>query len=322
MRVFVTGGSGFVGQRLIAALKARGDEVRALARSDKAAGTVRAAGAEPVRGDLDGAEALSQGMEGCEAAVHCAAMVKTWGKPEEFLRVNVEGTQRVLDAARAAKVKVLVHVGSEAMFVGGRPIVQADESWTRPEKPLGVYPLSKGLAEERVRAANGQEGLRTVVVRPRFVWGKGDVAVLPEIVEKVRKGQFRWIAGGRYQTSTCHVANVVEGILLAMEKGRGGEAYFLTDGPPVEFRTFISQMLDTVGVKAPEGELPRGVAHVLATVAETAWRVLPLGGEPPLHRSVLRLIGEEVTVNDAKARLELGYVGRMTHQAGLAEMRG
>lgn len=322
MRVFVTGGSGFVGQRLIAALKARGDEVRALARSDKAAGTVRAAGAEPVRGDLEDAEALRQGLEGCDGAVHCAAMVKMWGKPEEFLRVNVEGTQRVLDAARAAKVKVLVHVGSEAMFVGGRPIVQADESWTRPEKPLGVYPLSKGLAEERVRAANGQDGLRTVVVRPRFVWGKGDVSVLPEIVEKVRKGQFRWIAGGRYQTSTCHVANVVEGILLAMEKGRGGEAYFLTDGPPVEFRTFISQMLDTAGVKAPEGELPRGVAQVLATVAETAWRVLPLGGEPPLHRSVLRLIGEEVTVNDTKARRELGYVGQMTHQAGLAEMRG
>ncbi|WP_375767640.1 NAD-dependent epimerase/dehydratase family protein [Archangium gephyra] len=322
MRVFVTGGSGFVGQRLIAALKARGDEVRALARSDKAAGTVGAAGAEPVRGDLDDAEALRRGMEGCDAAVHCAAMVKTWGAPEEFFRVNVEGTQRVLDAARAAKVKVLVHVGSEAMFVGGRPIVQADESWTRPEKPLGVYPLTKGLAEERVRAANGQDGLRTVVVRPRFIWGKGDLAVLPEIIEKVRKGQFRWIDGGRYQTSTCHVANVVEGILLAMKKGRGGEAYFLTDGPPVEFRAFISRMLDTAGVKAPEGELPRGVARVLATVAETAWRVLPLGGEPPLHRSVLRLIGEEVTVNDAKARSELGYVGHMTREAGLAEMRG
>jgi nucleoside-diphosphate-sugar epimerase len=322
MRVFVTGGSGFVGGRLIAALKARGDEVRALARSDKAAETVRALGAEPVRGDLEDAGALQRGMEGCDAVVHSAAHVKTWGPEEEFFRINVEGTQRVIDAARTAKVKVLVHVGTEAMFVGGRPIVQADETWTRPEKPLGLYPLTKGLAEERVLAANGQDGLRTVVVRPRFIWGKGDLAVLPEIVEKVRKGQFRWISGGRYQTSTCHVANVVEGILLAMEKGRGGEAYFLTDGPPVEFRAFISRMLDTAGVKAPEGELPRGVAHVLATVAETAWRVLPLGGEPPLHRSVLRLIGEEVTVNDAKARSELGYVGHMTREAGLAEMRG
>jgi nucleoside-diphosphate-sugar epimerase len=117
------------------------------------------------------------------------------------------------------------------------------------------------------------------------------------------------------------VANVVEGILLAIDKGRGGEAYFLTDGPPVEFRTFITQMLDTAGVKAPEGVLPYGVANALATVAETAWRVLPLKGEPPLHRSVLRLMGEEVTVNDAKARAELGYVGHMTREAGLAEMR-
>lgn len=322
MRVFVTGGSGFVGRRLIEALKARGDEVRALARSDKAAATVREVGAEPVRGDLDDAGALRQGMEGCEAVVHAAATVKTWGAPEEFFRVNVEGTQRVLDAARAAKVKVLVHVGTEAMLVGGRPIVEADESWPRPEKPLGLYPLTKGLAEERVRAANGRDGLRTVVVRPRLIWGKGDLAVLPEIIAKVRSGQFRWIGGGHYQTSTCHVANVVEGILLAMEKGRGGEAYFLTDGPPVEFRAFVTALLETAGVKAPEGEVPRAVAHVLATVAETAWRVLPLKGEPPLHRSVLKLIGEQVTVNDVKARAELGYVGHMTREAGLAEMRG
>ncbi|HLM43426.1 MAG TPA: NAD-dependent epimerase/dehydratase family protein [Myxococcaceae bacterium] len=321
MRVFVTGGSGFVGGRLIAALKARGDEVRALARSDKAAETVRALGAEPVRGELDDAGALRRGMEGCDAVVHSAAHVKTWGTPEEFFRINVEGTQRVVDAARGAKVKVLVHLGSESMFVGGKPIVQADESWTRPEKPLGLYPLTKGLAEERVLAANGQDGLRTVVVRPRLIWGKGDLAVLPEIIEKVRSGQFRWIGGGHYLTSTCHVSNVVEGILLALEKGRGGEAYFLTDGAPVEFRAFVTRMLDTAGVKAPEGSLPRGVANVLATVAETAWRVLPLGGEPPIHRSTLRLIGEEVTVNDAKARAELGYVGRMTHEAGLAEMR-
>jgi nucleoside-diphosphate-sugar epimerase len=321
MRVFVTGGSGFVGRRLIVELKARGDEVRALARSDKAAETVRGAGAEPVRGDLDDAEALRRGMEGCDAVVHSAASVKAWGDPKEFFQVNVEGTQRVVDAARATGVKVLVHVGTEAIFVGGKPIVQADESWKRPEKPLGLYPLTKALAEEHVLAANGRDGLRTVVVRPRFIWGKGDLAILPEIIDKVRKGQFRWIGGGHYLTSTCHVANVVEGLLLAIEKGRGGEAYFLTDGAPVEFRAFVTQLLDTAGVKAPEGELPHGLAKVVATVAETAWRVLPLGGEPPLHRSLLRLVGEEVTVNDAKARAELGYVGRMSREAGLAEMR-
>jgi nucleoside-diphosphate-sugar epimerase len=246
--------------------------------------------------------------------------VKAWGKPAEFFQVNVEGTQRVLDAACAAGVKVLVHVGTEAMFVGGRPIVRADETWERPAGPLGLYPLTKGLAEERVRAANGREGLRTVVVRPRFIWGKGDTSLLPQLVEAVGKGQFRWIGGGHYLTSTCHVDNVVEGILLALEKGRGGEAYFLTDGEPVEFRAFLTRLLQAGGVKAPTGELPHGVAYVAALLAELAWTVLPLGGQPPLQRSVLKLIGEEVTVNDAKARAELGYVGRVTREAGLAEL--
>jgi nucleoside-diphosphate-sugar epimerase len=114
---------------------------------------------------------------------------------------------------------------------------------------------------------------------------------------------------------------VVEGILLALEKGRGGQAYFLTDGEPVEFREFVSRMLDIAGVEVPRGELPRGVAHALASVAEAAWSLLPLKGEPPVHRSVLRLMGEEVTVQDAKARAELGYVGRMTREEGFAEMR-
>ena len=171
-------------------------------------------------------------------------------------------------------------------------------------------------------AANGQDGLRTVSVRPRFIWGKGDIALLPRILEATRKGQFRWFGGGRYRTSTCHVNNVVEGILLAIDKGRGGEAYFLTDGAPVEFRAFISQMMETAGVKPPEGTIPLGVARVAALVAEAAWTVLPLSGAPPLQRSILKLIGEEVTVSDAKARAELGYVGRTTHAAGLAEMRG
>ena len=321
MRVFVTGGSGFVGQRLITVLKARGDEVRALARSDKAAEAVRAAGAEAVRGDLDDAEALRQGMEGCDGVVHSAAMVEAWGKPEEFFRVNVEGTQRIITAACAARVKVLVHVSTEAILVGGKPLVRADETWALPAKPLGLYPLTKGLADTHVRAANGREGLRTVVVRPRFIWGKGDTSLLPQILKAVRKGQFRWFGGGHYLTSTCHVNNVVEGILLALEKGRGGEAYFLTDGEPVEFRAFISQLIESAGVKAPEGELPHGLAYVFAAVAELAWKVLPLGGQPPLQRSILKVIGEEVTVNDAKARAELGYVGRMSREAGLAELR-
>ncbi len=318
-RAFVTGGSGFVGRSLIAALRACGDAVRALARSDAAAAAVAAAGAEPVRGDLDDAGALADGMAGCDAVYHCAAKVEDWGDPGDFARVNVGGTERALAAAAAAKVPAFVHCSTEAVLVGGGPIVRADETRPLPAHPIGLYPLTKGQAEERVRAANSPS-LRTVIVRPRFIWGAGDNTVLPRIVDSVKQGVFRWIGGGRHLTSTCHVRNVCEGLMLAAERGRGGETYFVTDGEPVELRAFLSAMLRTRGVEPPDATLPFWTARAAAWTGEAIWRALHLKGAPPVTRSAVRLIGEEVTVVDEKARRELGYVGKVSREEGLREM--
>jgi nucleoside-diphosphate-sugar epimerase len=130
-----------------------------------------------------------------------------------------------------------------------------------------------------------------------------------------------WFGGGRYRTSTCHVDNVCEGALLAAERGRPGEAYFLTDGPPVEFRDFVTRMLATQGLSV-DGvrSIPPAVARFAGAAAETLWSWLPLPGHPPLSRAAVRLIGEEVTVSDAKARRELGYQGRTTREEGLREL--
>src|SRR5512145_1897773 len=176
-RVFLTGGSGFLGRALIAALRERGSAVRALARSDAAATAVRAAGAEPVRGDLDDERALRDGMDGCAVVHHAAAKVELWGRREDFLRITVGGTERVIAAALAAGVRRLVHVSTEAVLAGAASLAGVDERTPLPERPVGLYPLSKGLAEQRALAANGPR-LTTVVVRPRFIWGRGDSVLL------------------------------------------------------------------------------------------------------------------------------------------------
>ncbi len=318
-RVFVTGGSGFVGRNLIAMLRAAGNEVVAFARSEAAARAVREAGAEPAQGELDDARALREAMRGASLAVHCAAKVDDWGPLDEFLRVNVAGTQHVLDAARAAGVARLVHVSTEAVLVGGAPIVRADETRPRPAAAFGGYPISKGLAEERVLAAN-DSSLATVIVRPRFIWGRGDSVLLPRLADATRKGQLVWFSGGRYLTSTCHVRNVCEGILCAAAAGRPGEIYFLTDGEPVEFRAFVSDLLRTQGIEPPERSLPFGVVFAAAGALEAAWRWLPLSGHPPITRAALRLVGEEVTVVDTKARREIGYAARVSREQGLREL--
>jgi nucleoside-diphosphate-sugar epimerase len=320
MKVFVTGGSGFVGRNLIATLVARGDSVVALARSPQAVATVRALGAEAAHGDLDDVPAMRAGMAGAAVVIHCAAKVEDWGDPAEFHRINVLGTQQVMEAARAAGVPRVVHISTEAVLVDGTPIRNADETRPRALKPVGLYPASKGQAEAVALAANGQ-GLEVVAVRPRFIWGKGDTAILPKLIEVMQKKQFAWFSGGHNLTSTCHVRNVCEGALLAAERGRPGEIYFLTDGEPVEFRAFITAMAQSQGVDPGSREIPRGLIYALAAVGEFLWTWLPLKGRPLVTRSAILLTGNEVTVNDAKARREIGYRGLVSREAGLAEMR-
>jgi nucleoside-diphosphate-sugar epimerase len=321
MRAFVTGGSGFVGRQLIADLRAGGHAVRALARSDAASRTVTAAGAEPVRGDLDDGAAMAGGMAGCDVVFHAAAKVDVWGKREDFERVTVLGTRRALAAARDARVSRFVHVSTEAVLVGGRPLVDADETWPLPAAPLGLYPWSKARAEEEVRAA-ARGGLHAVIVRPRAIWGAGDTVLLPRLCKLVDRGQFAWIGGGHALTSTCHVKNVCAGLLAAAEHGRSGEAYFVTDGAPLTFREYIGGLLAAVGRSAEKARsVPVPVAQALAVLMEGWWRMTGMGGEPPLTRTAVVLIGGQVTVKDDKARKELRYAPVVTREQGLAELR-
>jgi nucleoside-diphosphate-sugar epimerase len=204
--------------------------------------------------------------------------------------------------------------------MAGDPLVHVDE--TAPLRPdsKAPYPASKAMAEQAVRDAS-REGFETVVTRPRFVWGKGDTTLLPEMVKTVEAGKFAWVGGGLNVTDTAHVDNVVEGLVLCAEKGRPGEVYFITDGKPVVFRDFVTAMLETQGVEPPDGNLPAWAAAPLARACEAAWRLLPLPGEPPMTRFRSWILTQECTIEIGKARAELGYEPLVTHQQGLAAMR-
>jgi nucleoside-diphosphate-sugar epimerase len=317
---FVTGGSGFIGGRLIERLRAQGHTVRALARSPSAAERVRARGAEPVEGDLANPASMRAGAEGCELAFHAAAMLGDWGTLEEFERGNVEGTRNVLRACAEARVRRLVHVSTEAVLLAGEPLVNVDESApVRPDSPA-LYSSTKARAEQAVVAANSDR-LETVVVRPRFVWGVGDTTLLPVMVEMVRGGRFAWIGGGRHRTSTTHVDNTVEGLVLGAERGRAGNVYFVTDGEPVVFREFVTELLATQGVAAPSRSVPAWLASALARAGEASWRHLPLPGRPPLTRFTCWVSSQECTIRTDKATEQLRYAPVKSIAEGLAEMR-
>jgi nucleoside-diphosphate-sugar epimerase len=288
-------------------------EVAALARSERAAARVRELGAEPVMGDLD-----SVRIEDCEVAFHAAAKVEDFGDPAEFERINVQGTRNVVHACKAGGVRRLVHVGTEAALMAGQPLVNVDETAElRPDSP-SLYPSTKAKAEQVVRAANDDD-LETVVVRPRFVWGKGDTSLLPAIVEMVKSGRFRWVGGGRHLTATTHIDNTVEGLWLAATRGPAGGVWFVTDGEPVEFREFLTALVGTQGLEIPDKSVPAPVANTAAKASEWLWRRLRRPGSPPLTRFAVWVSSQECTIDISRAERELGYRPVTTREEGLAE---
>lgn len=315
-KAFVTGGSGYVGRNLLRRLAAEGVRTRALARSDRAAAAVQAEGAEVVRGSLADREALREGAEGCDAVIHCAARVGEWGPRAEFDAVNVEGTRNVVWAAERAGVGRLVHVSTEAVLASGPPLVQVDENAPLPSKPAGDYARTKGLAETIVRGAS----IPWVIVRPRFVWGGDDTTLIPTFAEAVREGRFAWIGDGEHLTSTCHIDNLVHALWLAATHPDAQGCYFVTDAEPVGFRGFLTAMMATAGVTLPSRRVPRGLAMAVATVGEATWRLLRLGGKPPVTRLAVILLGQEVTVNDRRIRQHLGFRNVVDRAEGLARL--
>ena len=317
---FITGGSGFIGGRLIERLVAEGIRVRALARSDRSAAAVEALGAEAIRGDLSDVDVITAGAQGTDTAYHLAANTQIWAPWKDFVRDNVTGTQNALAGTRAAGVSRFVHCGTEAALIAGEPLRSVDEAAPLRPDSAAPYAATKALAEQAVRDANA-DGFATVVIRPRFVWGAGDTTLLPSMVEMVKSGRFAWIGGGTQFTDVTHVDNVIEGLQLGARKGRGGDAYFVTDGEPVVFRDFVSALLDTQGVQAPSRSIPTWVAAPLAVACEGLWRAVPLPGAPPLTRFAYWISSQECTIDITKARRELGYRPVKVRAEGLAELR-
>jgi nucleoside-diphosphate-sugar epimerase len=317
MRVFVTGASGFIGGHVAEILSGK-HEVLALSRSARSAELARSRGATPVTGSL-GAVAAAD-LEGVDAVVHCAAFVEEWGTRQQFWEANVDGTRQLLEAARTAGVARFIHISTEAALFDGRDLVDVDEARPYPERQRFLYSETKAESERLVLAAN-TPGFTTIALRPRFVWGPGDQTVLPTILRMAREGRFAWIDGGRVNTSTTHVVNLVHAVRLALEHGKGGQAYFIADDGERTLRDTLTALAATQDVTLPNRSLPGTLARALASVTEGAWRLLRLKGQPPLTRFTACMMSSNVTVRTGKARAELGYAPVLTFDEGLADLR-
>lgn len=313
MKIFVTGASGFVGGAATRALIAAGHSVRAMSRSGVSDRMINALGAEPVRCDL--ASITAEHIGDAELILHCAAFVEDWGPEDAWYRGNVEGTRAVLDAARAAGARRFIHIGTEAAIVRGQDIFDADEGY--PLAPDSPYPYcaTKAQAERLVREA-ATDGFSTIVLRPRLIWGPGDTTLLPAI-EAMSDGGWMWIDHGRALTSSTHIDNLVQAILLALENGESGSAYFVLDDGAHTIKYMVSGMAAAKGITLPGRSMPRGLADRIGAVCEWLWRTLKLKSAPPLTRHAAMVMSRNCVLDDSRARKELGYAPVISVEEGM-----
>ncbi len=300
-QVFVTGGSGFIGKVLIRRLMDEGHDVRALVRSATAADAVVALGATPVQGVLTEPDTWRDGVSGSEVLFHLAAETDLDADLARHQLVTVEGTRVALQVAREAKVARFVNCGSEAALLAGDPLIDIDETAPlRPDSPA-PYCGVKAQQEALVLDAN-THGFSTVSIRPKFVWGIGS-PVSEGFSAIAAAGQFSWIDGSRHTTDITYVDNAVEGLLLGWRHGKPGQAYFITDQEPVQFREFMQTVFDIYGVDTaiPDIDL------------DTAARVVPV--------PALWFIGQTCTLRTDKAVKDLGYRPVTSRTAALETLR-
>ena len=320
--VLVTGATGFVGGRLVAALAERGQRVRALTRRSTGLEALERPGIEAVRGDLLDPPSLVRAAEGASLVFHAAARVSDWGPREAFFAANVEGTRNLVAACREAGVARLVHLSSLTVLGLPRDGRVVDER-TPPEPPArgDFYTESKLAGERIVREAHGTGGLETTVVRPGAIWGPGDPNVVPRIVRLLRRGAMPYVGGGRNLVGLVHVENLVRGLLLAGSvPAAAGEVFHLTDGEEIAAREAIDGIADALGVPRPRVSLPFPLVLAAAALVEGTARALRLRRPPPLTRYGARFVACHARYDLAKARRELCWEPAVSFREGVEEL--
>jgi len=318
MKAFVTGGTGFIGGRLVAKLRERGDDVVALVRSPEKAGLLREEGCQLIEGDLSSTDALRRGMEGCDGVFHVAAIYKV-GIPEarqqEMMEANVEGTVNTLDTAIELGIPRIIHVSTGNVFGNTRGKV-VDESYRRDlnEGFMSIYDESKYRAHE-VAAERIEHGAPIIIVQPGGVYGPGDHSELGNAIEMTRKGRMPMIPFAGMQMSFVYVDDVADGIILAFDKGRIGESYILA-GERATMRDLVQTTARLSGRREPKREMPTGIMRMSAPLGPVMG---PLLGFPPNFRELISVSdGVSYWMTDDKARGELGFAPRGLEQ-GLRE---
>ncbi|WP_142214916.1 NAD(P)-dependent oxidoreductase [Streptomyces sp. SLBN-118] len=326
MKVLVTGASGFLGSHIVDASQRAGDKVRVLVRRESDLRYLRTVpGIEFAYGDLRDTASLRAAVDGIEAVHHSAARVTDQGTRAQFRDENVEGTRRLMTAARRAGARRFVFISSPSALMGIRDgdRLGIDESEPYPRRFLNLYSETKAAAERLVLASDRPD-FTTVALRPRAVWGPRDHSgFMPRLLAQMMTGSLPDLSGGRQvHASLCHCDNAAAAsVRAARAEGIGGRAYFIADPEPVEVWSTLAELALRFGAVPPTKQVPLGLLRAAAFTTDMLWKLPPLArrSSPPLSRYSLALLTRSTTYDTFAARRDL-VAPEIDHETGMTRL--
>jgi nucleoside-diphosphate-sugar epimerase len=309
MKVFVTGATGFIGGEVARQLRERGDDVVCLVRSPAKAAKLTGLGCETVAGDLGDKEALRSGMEGCDGVIHAAAMYEV-GIPKSqhpaMYEANVAGTENVLGAAKEAGIPKIVYVSTCGAF-GNTHHKTVDETYEHPCEDFTSYYEQTKVEAHKVAKRMMAEGLPCAIVQPGGDYGPDDTSQLGDLLEQFLSGKLPMIPFPELGICLAHVEDTAAGIVLALDKGRTGEAYVIA-GPATTMREAVETVAKVSGRKAPKRAVPTGLMKALTPIGPLVGKMM---GQPPNLRELISSAdGVTFWATNEKAVKELGFAPR------------
>ncbi len=306
MKVFVTGATGFVGSHVARVLLQQGAELRLLVRASSRTENLEGLRAERVVGDLCNGEVLRNGMSGCELLFNVAADYRLWARdPQEIYRSNVDGTRTVMEAARTAGVRRVIHTSSVATVGFNGHARPADEdSPVSLGDMIGPYKRSKFMSEQ-VALEAARSGMDVVLVNPTTPVGEQDIKPTPTgriIVDFLRRKFPAYVDTG---LNLVDVVECAHGHVAAAEEGRRGERYIL-GGENLTLKQILDKLAAITGLPSPSVRLPYAVALATGAVDTLVSGVL-LRREPRVTLDSVRMGRKKMFASSAKAERELGW---------------
>jgi nucleoside-diphosphate-sugar epimerase len=319
MRALVTGGGGFLGGAIVRQLLARGEQVRSVSRR-----FYPQLPCEQQQGDLAEPGVAERAVAGCDVVFHVAAKAGIAGRERDYVRANVEATQRVIAACRSLGVTRLVYTSSPSVVFNGTDMEGVDESVPYPPHYLAAYPRTKAQAERLVVAANDNT-LATVALRPHLIWGPGDNHLVPRLLQRARAGRLRQIGQGKMVDST-YIDNAAWAHLLAADRlapaaACAGKVYFISNGEPLPTWELVNRILAAGNLPPVTRRVSPRLAYAAGALLEVLYAVLWPDAEPPMTRFVASQLATSHWFDLTAARRDLGYEPQVTIAEGLRRLR-